>query len=291
MKSIDKNFNEIDKSLKVEEVIGYIKSNLKNMNIDSTILEYTLSNFDNLLMQATDDDSYSIKLPNSTLKENKILSNVGALKANMQVSVDSKELNIIPGIVMRKNYSVHQLIHEIFHGISSRQHNYFDENGITYTKTGTKINYYDSTLNDYEKIDNLSSDGLNEGITELLTSILLNEYNGNYAQFVVISYLFMNSNNLLLNAYFMNDISGMEKFYKDVSEKQSLITREDFINLDSKCFDFEMIAKIIIAGIEYNKSYGKEITNEELNFLINYLDNYLILDSGSWHDLIASFTK
>ena len=83
----------------------------------------------------------------------------------------------------------------------------------------------------------------------------------------------------------------MEKFYKDVSEKQSLITREDFINLDSKCFDFEMIAKIIIAGIEYNKSYGKEITNEELNFLINYLDNYLILDSGSWHDLIASFTK
>ncbi|UKI58831.1 MAG: hypothetical protein L6V81_05645 [Clostridium sp.] len=59
--------------------------------------------------------------------------------------------------------------------------------------------------------NNLSSDGLNEGITELLTSIITGEYTGSYAPFVVISYLFMSSNNYLLNAYFMKDISGMEK--------------------------------------------------------------------------------
>ena len=68
-----------------------------------------------------------------------------------------------------------------------------------------------------------------EQITEYLTSILTNEYTGNYAPFVVISKLFMKSNNYLLNAYFMNDISGLKKFYDEVEERQSLITKNDFI--------------------------------------------------------------
>ena len=48
-----------------------------------------------------------------------------------------------------------------------------------------------------------------------------------------------------------------------------------------------MISKIIVAGIKYCKSNGHEISDEELNLMINYLDNNLMLDSGSWYDLIS----
>ena len=87
----------------------------------------------------------------------------------------------------------------------------------------------------------------------------------------------------------MNDISGIERFYEDIEEKQALITREDFIKLTSKSYDFDLISKIIAAGIKYNKAYGKEMTEEELSSLTQYLDNNMILDSGSWGDLIANY--
>lgn len=289
MKVINEEFDVIETPANVEQIINYIKDSLGKMNLDSNILNELLVSMDDINIQIVDRETYSIKLPNGSLRKNKISNEVGALKTNMVISANEKELNIIPGVVMRKNFNNHQLIHEILHGISSRQHNLYNEDGVTYTKTGTKIDYYDKSLNDYPNVTNLSSEGLNEGITEYLTSLLTNEYNGNYASQVVISSLFMTSNNNLLNAYFMNDSSGIEKFYEDVEEKQELITRRDFINLTSKSYDFDLISKIIAAGIEYNKAYGKEMTVEDLNGLTQYLDNNMILDSGSWKDLIANY--
>lgn len=289
MKVINEEFDVIETPANVEQIINYIKDSLVKMNLDSNILNELLVSMDDINIQIVDRETYSIKLPNGSLRKNKISNEVGALKTNMVISANEKELNIIPGVVMRKNFNNHQLIHEILHGISSRQHNLYNEDGVTYTKTGTKIDYYDKSLNDYPNVTNLSSEGLNEGITEYLTSLLTNEYNGNYASQVVISSLFMTSNNNLLNAYFMNDSSGIEKFYEDVEEKQELITRRDFINLTSKSYDFDLISKIIAAGIEYNKAYGKEMTVEDLNGLTQYLDNNMILDSGSWKDLIANY--
>lgn len=68
-----------------------------------------------------------------------------------------------------------------------------------------------------------------------------------------------------------------------------MITRQDFINLTSKGYDFDLISKIIAAGIEYNRVHGKEMTEEKLGSLTQYLDNNMILDSGSWKDLIANY--
>lgn len=286
MKVIDNNFIEIDCSVNIEQILEFLKSFLKSLNIDNNITNELLSNMDNIYIQITNNDEYTIKLPNGSYRKNKISNSVGALKTNMIINNNDTELNIVPGVVMRNNYNNHQLIHELLHGLSSLQHSYYDEYGITYTKTGTKIDYYDKSLNDYSMENNLSSEGLNEGITEYLTSILTNEYTGNYAPFVVISKLFMKSNNYLLNAYFMNDISGLKKFYDDVEERQSLITKNDFINSTSKCVDFDLISKIIMAGLKYNKSYGNEISEEELQNIIIYLDNNMTLDTGSWYDLI-----
>ena len=286
---INEKFNVVETPENVEQIINYIKDSLGKMNIDSRILNELLLNMDNINIKIVDGETYSIKLPNGSLRQNKISNEVGALKTNMIINTNDDELNITPGVVMRKKFNNHQLIHEILHAMSSRQHNLYNEDGITYTKTGTKIDYYDKSLNDYPHEKNLSSDGLNEGITEYLASLLTNEYNGNYAPQVVISSLFMASNNKLLNAYFMNECSGIEKFYDDVEERQNLITRQDFINLTSKGYDFDLISKLIVAGIEYNKSYGKEMTEEELSGLIQYLDNNIILDSGSGKELIANY--
>lgn len=286
MKVINNNFIEIDCSVNIEQILEFLNSFLKSLNIDNNITNELLSNMDNIYIQITNNDEYTIKLPNGSYRKNKISNSVGALKTNMIINNNDTELNIVPGVVMRNNYNNHQLIHELLHGLSSLQHSYYDEYGITYTKTGTKIDYYDKSLNDHSMEINLSSEGLNEGITEYLTSILTNEYTGNYAPFVVISKLFMKSNNYLLNAYFMNDISGLKKFYDDLEERQSLITKNDFINLTSKCVDFDLISKIIMAGLEYNKSYGNEISEKELQNIIIYLDNNMTLDTGSWYDLI-----
>ena len=287
MKVIDKSFEELNTSLDISQILENITATLKNMNIDYKILEKIYQKSENFFIQIIDDGTYSIKLPNGVIKENRIAGTSGALKTNMIFKVDDKELNIIPGVVLRKNYNVYQLVHELLHVLSSRQHDYFDDEGITYTKTGTKIDYYNRALDEFSNEKNFSSDGLNEGITELLASIITKEYTGNYAPYVVISKLFMNNNNYLLNAYFDDNISEFEKFYKDVEEKQSLVTREDFKILTSKCTDYEMISKIIVAGIKYCKSNGQEISDEELNLMINYLDNNLMLDSGSWYDLIS----
>ena len=81
----------------------------------------------------------------------------------------------------------------------------------------------------------------------------------------------------------------IHRFYEDVEEKQSLINRTDFTNLTSKCTDFDLISKLIAAGINYNKSYGIEMTDEELNNIIIYLDNNMTLDTGSWYDLISNY--
>ncbi len=284
---IDKNFNEVNMPFVIEQIEIGIRDYLQKISLEKNTLENALLNMDNLYIQVSDDNSYNIKATDGSLKKYKIPSNVGACKTNMIIKANSSELNITPGVVLRESYTPHQVVHEILHGISSKQHSYFDENGITYTKTGTEVDYYDKSLNDYEKNDNLSSEGLNEGITEYLASLITNEYNGCYAPYVVISHLFMNSNNFLLNAYFKDDLSLMENFYNDVEDKQSLITREDFMKLNSKSQNFEDISKIISAGIMYNRAYGNEISEEELNFFTEYLDTYSMLDYGSWGDLIS----
>ena len=54
---------------------------------------------DNINIQIIDGETYSIKLPNGSLRQNKISNEVGALKTNMVINANDEELNIIPGIV------------------------------------------------------------------------------------------------------------------------------------------------------------------------------------------------
>lgn len=121
MKVIDKNFNSTSEPSNVKEIVSNIESTLRNTNADKDILEESLSNFEDLFIQISEDNTYSIKLPNGSLRQNRISSGVGALKTNMSISVNPNELYIEPGVVMRKNFNNHQLTHEMLHGVTSKK--------------------------------------------------------------------------------------------------------------------------------------------------------------------------
>ena len=289
MKVIDSNFNEIEDvdsyySNIYSSIVEYIKNKIKDEKIRAAIME----EIDDIIIQETNGEEYAIKTPNGSISKNKMSSSTAALRANMQISVENKDLKIIPGIALRPNFSIHDLVHELLHTISSNRHNYLSDEGIVFTKIGTRIDYFDKNLKYYVKEDNPSSDGLNEGITELLTSYITNEFTGQYPSQVVIAELLTKSNDKLLNAYFSKDLDELEKFYEDLEKRQSIITRDDLRNLKSINEDEDKIAKIIAGAIEYNKSYNCEI---DLDNLLGYLDNYDMLDNGTWSDLVSSVSK
>ncbi len=285
MKIINSSFQEyLDTNNTFSDIYNQIINYLKTRINDEQLLNQIISNCNNSIIQLTDGKTYTVLAHDGTIKTCNYKDSAAAFKTNMAISVKENEIYIIPGVALRPNYNKHQLVHEILHVITSNQHNYFNEDGIAYTKTGTKIDYYDRNLNDYKMDNNPSSDGLNEGITELLTSMITNEYTGNYPGYLVVASLLTSCNNLLLNAYFSSDKSTLESFYDDLEEKQSIITRKDLCNLNSKELDDSMLLKLIVGSLKYNSAYNNEI---DITEIANYLDRFYMLDSGSWMDLIS----
>ena len=261
------------------QVIEYLKSRIN----DEQLLSQIINNCDHSIIQLTDGDSYTILAHDGSFKSFKYRDSAAAFKTNMAVKNNENEISIIPGIALRPNYNKHQLVHELLHVISSTQHNYYNELGIAYTKTGTKIDYYDKNLNNYNMADNPSSDGLNEGITEFLASLITNEYTGNYPGYVAVARLLLSCNDQLLTAYFSSDTKTLESFYDDLEAKQSVITRENLCSLDSKKLSDDELIKLIVGALKYNDAYNNKI---DITEIANYLDKFYMLDSGSWMDLI-----
>ena len=286
---IDNKFNSINDEQKneLDEILNEVVNYLNNVITDENIKQIINENSQNIIIQLTDNYNYSIKLPNGMVRTMDFPGSVGALKTNMYNELNSSEIHIVPGVALRSNYSKHQLVHELLHALSSNEHNYFNENGITYTKTGTKIDFYDRNTDDVKITNNPSSDGLNEGITEFLASNITNDFNGNYAPFVVISKLLLDANPNLINAYFSRELDEIDKFYCDLEEKQSIITRADLMSFTSKETNIESLFKVISGALSYNKTINPNYNEEYLNDIITYLDSNYILDAGSWGDFIS----
>ena len=285
MKVINNSFKECqDSNNTFKNTNDKIINFLKNKIDDEQLLNQIINNCDHSIVQLTDGNSYTILAHDGKLKSYNFRDSSAAFKTNMAVSAKENEIYIIPGLALRPNYNEHQYIHEMLHVISSNQHNYYNEDGIAYTKTGTRIDFFDKNLDNYKMNNNPSSDGLNEGITELLTSTITNEYTGNYPGYLVVANLLMSCNNKLLEAYFSSDKNVLESFYNDLEEKQDIITRDDLTSLDSKELDDNKLIKLIVGGVKYNQSYNNEI---DINGISNYLDQFYMLDSGSWNELIS----
>ena len=224
MKVIDSSFQEVKDSENsysntYNQVIDFLKTRVN----DEQLLSQLIANCDHSILQLTDGKTYTILSHDGQFKRYNYPSSAAAFKTNIAISSKENEVLIIPGIALRPNYNNHQLVHELLHVITTNQHNYFNENGVVYTKTGTRIDYYDRELNNYYIENNPSSDGLNEGITEYLATIITNECVGNYPHYHVIASILMACNDKLLNAYLSNDVKSLELFYEDLENKQSVI--------------------------------------------------------------------
>ena len=291
MKIIDDKFNEkkIEEKKDYELVYDETLKYLRTIITDDKIWADILKDSNNIIIQEANGEKYLIKTEKGDILSLNFPSSAGALTTSMNIELKNDGLEITPGVALRKNFNKHQLIHEFFHAISTTQNNHFDKDGIVMVKIGTKVNYYDKDLN-HSTVDNtISSNGLNEGMTELLTSHFTNHYTGNYALFVVIARILSQGNQLLLKAYFSKDTENLEKFYADVEEKQSLITRQDLCMLNPNAIDEELIAKVIAGALEYSKAYNVIIEKEEFDKMMDYLDDNYILDSETWSELVSSF--
>jgi hypothetical protein len=285
MKIYNNNFQECpDTNNFFSDTYNQIAHFLKERIRDEKLYNEIITNGNSTAVQITDGNTYKVLDHNRKYLTRNFMGSAAALKINIATIVDDKAIHILPGVALRPNFNKHQLVHELFHALSSTQHNYFNEEGITYFKFGTYVGYFDKNLNGVKMENNPSSDGLNEGITELLTSKLTNEYIGNYPGYVVMAGLLMSCNDKLLNAYFSSDLKELESFYSDLEEKQNVITRDDLCNLNSKKMDDSQLLKIITGAIKYNEAYNNKI---DITTYSNYLDRFYMLDSGSWIDLIS----
>ncbi|MBR4830530.1 MAG: hypothetical protein IKZ96_02035 [Bacilli bacterium] len=263
-------------------------SYLQNVIQDESVKADMLMDNDKYLIQKTDGDTCIVLGHDKIYRKKKFPLSAVAFECPMVVTfLRENLLGIMPGIALRPGYDAHAFIHELLHALSSTTIHFFNENGISYIKIGTKVKYIDKNM-EYVDGKNLSAEGFNEGITEALASLITGRFTGQYPSHTAIGTLFVTSNSLALNAYFSHDLSRLEEFYKDLEEKQSIITREDLMNFGKDTSE-ELIARIIAAGVAYNKAYNQDFDEQLYSLLIQNMDNADRLDNGSWRDLIAKY--
>lgn len=289
MKIINSSFQEVQDpdnlvSDSYNQVIDFLKAKID----DEQLMNRIISNLNNSIVQLSDGKSYTILTEDGNLFTKEFSSGPGAVTSNMVTSVDEKKVTIIQEVVLRPATEKHHLIHELLHIASSDPNHYFDENGIFRDKVGTKVTYYDKDFNKYVVDNNPSSDGLNEGITEILKKTITNEYTGAYVGQCIVANLLMSCNDRLLKAYFSSDLRDLESFYNDLEEKQSIITRDDLCNFASNTFNEDEIIKLIVGAIKYNMAFNNTV---DLARLVGPLEEYYMLDSGTWYDLINDTLK
>lgn len=202
-----------------------------------------------------------------------------AMNAPMEQSFNGKEWTLKNGLYLRggvENYDKHMLVHELFHNLSENNKMGFDENGIGYTKSGVKISYYDIQDNEIDK--SLQANGLNEGVTEMLAMKYSNANKPQQYDFQVSIAQMLNveSDKSLLKGYFSESDKDFKEFLNDFESRQSSVTREDLVSMDtSQRKDQSYIENMIKGCAEYSLSYCQ--TMEDLNTQKGKL--YSILDN------------
>lgn len=298
MKIINSDFDQIEQyeGTKFEEGHNKVLTYLRNVIKDEKVLSDIEKVCSNILIQKTDGKTYGIKDPSGEIKPMKY-RNATAFKTPMEIKQEGNSLNVIPGIALRPTFNenedrhYHTYIHELLHALSSIQDYQFDENGITITKTGTKIDYINKKFDSVPVEENLSADGLNEGVTEALATFI--DGKPDYSVYPLqtpIAELLLTSNSLLLNAYFSHDLSRLEAFYTDLEEKQNIITREDIYSLSANKLSIEQVSKLVIGAISYNRAYNPDCSQEYYDMIIRKLDIGYPLDNNMlWSNVIASY--
>lgn len=155
------------------------------------------------------------------------------------------------------NNNDNTISHELFHYFSQNAEMPFNENEVGYVKSGVSISGYNR--ND-ELVDNaLNADGLNEGITEYLTT---QNYGSNcpdvyFYQSYIAGILLNSQNNNLINAYFSKDYNDFKNFLNDFDRRQNLVSSNQLISL--KTTGTLVDTKLLKACLNYSLSFCNDM--------------------------------
>ena len=232
----------------IEEIIGKDNTELLTDRADGLAYVQFLSEKDNTYQVIYNGEKHTLKNREAA-----------AMNATMEQSFDGNEWTLKNGLYLRggvENNDKQRLSHELFHNLSENNRMEFDENAIGYTKSGVKIVYYDRQDN---VVDNsLKANGLNEGITEMLAMQYSNadKPQAYDIQVSIAKMLNVEGDNSLLKAYFSESDRDFKEFLNDFESRQSSVTQEDLISMDtSQRKDQAYIENMIKGCSEYSLSY------------------------------------
>ena len=190
------------------------------------------------------------------------MGNAGACVANTVQMQHEDGWKFMTGVNIRggaydiNNPSTYRstLPHEFFHALSKNISSTFDSNGICYTKSGFKITKYDRQDNE---IENKGSDGLTEGVTEMLANMFNNTIQNpaySFPTFIArILHCAKHKGPSLLEAYVSKDEKTVETFFENFGKFQNIIPADTLASIttsENAWFD-ENNFKTIEACLQY----------------------------------------
>lgn len=207
-------------------------------------------------------DSYKF-IVDEKIIERKFPTNARAFATKKKISHQKEQIDITYGVYVRDFNDVVNLTHELYHGLSGRDKLIKDSDGNFYDKIGLLIVDYDKEENVVDR--SLYANGLNEGVTELLTTKFLNRNQPSAYDFqVYVSDILIGIDKTLLEAYFSNNKQEFISFLNNFSKRQNTITKENLVSMPSgQNLPFDKMLLVLKASIEYSISFTKN--KEELS--------------------------
>ena len=265
MKIYNKNLEEIEEQQKTEKIESTVKRMIsflgEKYGIDEEFLIDKLESLAVVEHSAKNDKTYLVQ-KNGETKERKSPRMAAAFYTKKNQEFDGEKWSFENAIYVDEKNFQNELVHELFHFLSANTEMYFDESGIGYDKIGLSIQGYNR---DDETVDvSMDAKGLNEGITELLTTQMLNSVPRYTYQVHIANILNGNMDNSLIKAYFSKDEGAFKNFLQEFDKRQSTVSSEKLVQLKNG-IQFQVDTQLLKGCLEYTLSYCnnmEELTEE-----------------------------
>ena len=270
MKLYNKNLEEIEDQQKTEKIESTVKGMIsflvEKYGIDEEFLLDKLNSLAVVEHSAKNDKTHLVE-KNGETREIKSSRMAAAFYTKKNQEFDGEKWSFENAIYVDEKNFQNELIHELFHFLSANTEMNFDENGIGYDKIGVSIQGYNR---DDELVDgSMDAKGLNEGITELLTTQMLNSITRYTYQVHIANILNGNMDNSLIQAYFSKDERTFKNFLQEFDKRQSTVSSEKLRQLKDG-IEFRVDTQLLKGCLEYTLSYCnnmEELTEERKRLL------------------------
>lgn len=276
MKIYNKKLEEIEN----DEMNLYV-SKLAKENIEFLQEKYNIDK--NMLLERFEKMSIVIKEGKEhSVTKNGELYKVGSAHAAAFVTKKNQEFDgrkwlFENALYINNNNSNDVIIHELFHALSTNMEMDYNVENIGYDKAGIRSSGYDE---DDKVVDvSMDADGLNEGVTEMLTMELKGKKrNSLYISQVYLAQILVNSqNNDLIKAYFSKDSESFREFLNGFDKRQNVISSKKLVEI-SNSNQGDMDVDVLKGCLEYSLSFCQtmnqfQVEKEKLKSVCQRINN------------------